>query len=491
VATPLPKNRAAFSLAEIVLATGGDVRGSGPEAVQPGYLVTGVSTDTRSVTAGEAFVALVGERFDGHDHVATALERGASLLITSRDVEAPAGVPVVRVPDTLRALGVLGLAHRRRWAGRAQRRVVGITGSAGKTTTRHVTASLLRSLGRRVHASVGNLNNAIGVPMVLLGLDDSHDDAVIEVGMSTPGEIAWAAGLVEPDAAVVTLVADAHTEGVGSVFGVAREKSEIFAAGRPRGVAIANADSPGARAGLVRARARRHLLYGEAPDADVRLLSRTSLGANGAEVSIEIRRPSGALARVEALLRPLGAAGSYAALAAVAVAVGLDDAVADRTDEIAKGLAELREPEDGRLAPRLGAGGTLVVDDAYNANPASMIASIGAAREIATAEARGLVLVLGVMRELGARTAELHAEVGAAAGAAGARVVIVVSPDAEPMARAAEAAGAVVRRAPDAAAALLLAKELVGPGDVVLVKASNSLGLSAVAAGLGGQRKEA
>ncbi|NUO52427.1 MAG: UDP-N-acetylmuramoyl-tripeptide--D-alanyl-D-alanine ligase [Polyangiaceae bacterium] len=478
MATPLPKNRAAFSLAEIVLATGGEARWG-----EPGDVFTGVSTDSRAVVPGEVFVALVGERFDGHDHVGAAIQKGAKLVIVSRDVEVPHGVAVLRVPDTLRTFGLLGQAHRRRWAARGARRVIGITGSAGKTTTRHVTASLLASLGRSVHASVGNLNNAIGVPTVLLGLEDKHDDAVIEIGMSTPGEIAWASSLVEPDAAVVTLVADAHTEGVGSIWGVAREKSEIFAAGRPRGVAVANADSPGARAGLVRARARRHLLYGEAPDADVRLVSRAALGSKGADVVIEVRRP-GVATRIEARLPLLGTAGAYASLAAVAVAVGLDESTASRGADMARALEALREPEDGRLAPRAAPDGTLVIDDAYNANPASMIASIRAAGEIAAAEGRRLVLILGVMRELGVRSDELHAEVGRAAAAARPAALVVVHQDAGAMAQAAEASGVQARRVPDASAAADLALEVAQAGDVVLVKASNSLGLSAVASRL-------
>jgi UDP-N-acetylmuramoyl-tripeptide--D-alanyl-D-alanine ligase len=479
VATPLPKNRAAFSLAEIVLATGGEARSG-----EPRDTFIGVSTDSRAVGPGEVFVALAGERFDGHDHVETAVQRGAKLAIVSRDVDVPPGVAVLHVADTLRALGLMGQAHRRRWAARGSRRVVGITGSAGKTTTRHVTASLLASLGRSVHASVGNLNNAIGVPTVLFGLEDEHDDAVIEIGMSTPGEIAWASSLVEPDAAVVTLVADAHTEGVGSIWGVAREKSEIFAAGRPRGVAIANADSPGARAGLVRARARRHVLYGEAADADVRLVSRTALGSQGADVAIEVQRPGSPKARIEARLPLLGTAGAYASLAAIAVAVGLDESVILRGSDIARALEALREPDDGRLAPRAAPDGMLVIDDAYNANPASMIASIRAAGEIAAAEGRRLVLILGVMRELGARSDELHAEVGRAAAASRPASLVVVHADAEAMAQAAEASGAEVRRAADARAATDLALEVARAGDVVLVKASNSLGLSAVASRL-------
>ncbi len=321
MATPLPKNRAAFSLAEIVLATGGEASSGSPSDG-----VVGVSTDSRSVTRGELFVAVVGERFDGHDHVAAAAAAGAAVVLVSRGVAVPAGVHAVRVPDTLRALGDLARAHRRRWAARGDKQVVAITGSAGKTTTRHVTTAILAALGRRVHASVGNLNNAVGVPHVVFGLDNTHDTAVIEVGMSTPGEIAHCAAIVEPSAAVVTLVADAHTEGVGSIWGVAREKSALFAALSSGGLAIANADDAGARAGLLRARGARHVLYGEAAGTDVRLLSRRPLGSAGAELEVELRRPDGAPVALHVQVPLLGAAGAYASLAALAVAVGLDPA---------------------------------------------------------------------------------------------------------------------------------------------------------------------
>lgn len=476
MATPLPKNRAPFSLAEIALATGGSPKSGGPEDA-----VVGVSTDSRSVTEGEVFVAIVGERFDGHDHVKSAVERGARVVIVSRDVDAPPGTAVVQVPDTLGALGALGRAHRRRWGARAPRRVVGITGSAGKTTTRHVTTCVLRALGRKVHASVGNLNNAIGVPHVLFGLEANHDDAVIEIGMSTPGEIHRAASWVEPDAGVLTLVSDAHTEGVGSIWGVVREKAALLESVHPGGVVVANADNAGARAAVVASSARRAVLYGEAPDAHVRLVGRSSAGLAGSRLAIEIKRRDRDVAAFEASVPLLGVAGAYAALAAVAVSVALDDTVADRLDDLARGLAGAGEGEGGRLAPLAAPDGTLVLDDAYNANPASMTASIRAAREIADAEGRRLVLVLGVMRELGARSDELHALVGRAAAEARPAALLVVSPDAEPLARAAEGLGAVVSRAADAAGAKEAALGLVGPGDVVLVKASNSLGLSAVA----------
>jgi UDP-N-acetylmuramoyl-tripeptide--D-alanyl-D-alanine ligase len=488
VSTPLPKNRAAFTLAEAALATGGQVR-RGDLRTAPASV--GVSTDSRSVAPGEAFVALVGERFDGHDHVAAAVGRGASLVVVSRDVSVPGDAAILRVPDTLRALGALAQAHRRRWAARpagGPRRVVAVTGSAGKTTTRHAAAVVLSALGWSVHASAGNLNNAVGVPHVLFGLEPRHDVAVVEVGTSSPGEIAHAAEIADPDVAVLTLVSEAHTEGVGTLLDLLREKSDLFAAVHPHGTVVANGDDALARAALVRARARRQLTYGGSEDAEVRLLARTPRGLAGSDLTIEIGGAPPRRARFEATVPILGVAGASAALAATACALALDPDAAGRTNDIARAIASLRPPETGRLSARETEAGGVVIDDAYNANPASTLASIDAAREVAVTRAARLVLVLGAMRELGPRSAELHAEVGRAAAASGAGLLIVVGPEAEPLAAAAEARGAAVVRAADAAQAERAAHDAVRPGDVVLVKASNSLGLMSVAARLrGGQ----
>ncbi|MCS6898380.1 MAG: Mur ligase domain-containing protein, partial [Myxococcales bacterium] len=168
MATPIPENRARFFYHELLVATGGTAIQGGDEFVE------GVSTDTRSVKPGNVFVALVGARYDGHAYAAEAAERGARAVVVAQEVSVPAGIGVIRVKDTLEALGALGRAHRRRWSARgsAGRRVVGITGSVGKTTTRVVTAAVLQAAGFSVHASRGNLNNAVGIPMVLLGLEE-------------------------------------------------------------------------------------------------------------------------------------------------------------------------------------------------------------------------------------------------------------------------------------------------------------------------------
>ncbi|NUP06902.1 MAG: UDP-N-acetylmuramoyl-tripeptide--D-alanyl-D-alanine ligase [Polyangiaceae bacterium] len=484
MATPIPKNAAPFSIAEIVLATRGEIIKSGE------LRVTGVSTDTRSVSSGELFVALKGDKFDAHDHVRAAVERGASAVLVSRAVDAPADTTVIRVRDTLGALGDLAAAHRARWAHRgysSNRRIVAITGSAGKTTTRHAVGRALAALvgsENAVHTSRGNLNNAIGVPMTLFGLEAAHRYAVVEIGMNQPGEIRRGAEVVRPDAAAVTLVADAHTEGVGSIWGVLREKSEVFSYLGGGAVAVANADDEMARASLVHAGGARRILYGSSPDADVRLVGRRALGLGGSALSIEVRYGSAPVLEIEATVPLLGRAGVYASLASVALAIGLGVERARDGAALASALASLGDNEAGRLAARERSDGTVVIDDAYNANPASMKASIEAAREIASSLGRPLVLVLGSMFELGPRSEELHEDVGRAAADAKPRAVVAVGALATALARGAESSGAHVVVAADASAAESVVAGIIAAGDVVLVKASNSLGLHRVAAQL-------
>ena len=477
MATPLPNNRASFSFPDLEAATGGRV--TRPDASASLEGIVGVSTDSRTVEAGCAFVALVGERFDGHDHIGTAVERGASLVIVSRDVEAGRAA-VLRVADTEKALGALASFHRRRWArtglGGRRRTVVAITGSAGKTTTRHATQSVLASLGHRVHASAGNLNNAIGVPITLLGLADEHDAAVVELGTNRRGEIAYGASLIEPDVAVLTLVAEAHTEGLGSLADVAAEKGALFASLRRWGTAIANADDAYARAQLPTSPAKKYLTYGARADAAVRLVSRTAEGATAARITLDVNR-----ARIEARIPLLGRAGAYAALAAVSVALAVDPETSP--DALARALTAIPPIDAGRLVALELADTTLVIDDAYNANPASMLASIAAASEIAVAMKRRLVLVLGEMYELGDASSALHARVGEAARESGAGALVAVSGAARVYAEGAPS-GLEAAFARDVDEAIAAVKRVVQAGDVVLVKASNSVGLSKVVASM-------
>ncbi len=482
MATPLPPNRAPFTLDEVLAVTGGALARGGECRVE------GVCTDSRALSPGNAFVALRGERFDGHEHVARAAAAGARLALVEREVDAPAGLTLVRVPDALRALGALGRAHRRRWAaGPGPRRaLVAVAGSVGKTTTRRAIATLLAGLGRAVHASAGNLNNAIGVPVVLLGLEPGHEIAVVEIGTSAPGEVAYGASLAEPDVAVLTRVAVEHAEGLGGLDDIAREEGAIFEALGPAGVAIANADDDRCMTQLIRAVApRRRVAYGRAPGAEVRLEGREPRGLVGSLLRASLPGPAGDPPREHAFHTPLlGEAGAYATCAALAVAHALAPGAIEGVS-LEAALAPLaRERDPGRLAPHLLADGTVVLDDSYNANTASVAAGLEAARELAAELGRRLVVVLGEMRELGPLAAEEHDEAARLCVAAAPAALVAVGGEARRASELARAAGIDAVFAPDAGEAWAPLAAALRPGDVVLIKGSRGVGLDALVARL-------
>lgn len=475
--TVIPENVAIFDFDRLVACVGGKVV-AGDTAN-----VVGVSTDSRRVRPGNAFVALVGETFDGHDHAREASEAGASVLIVSKDVDPAVAAVVIRVDDTLEALGRLGKEHRQQWAASARARgwqgkVVGVTGSAGKTTTcRAITAVLEAIRSGEVHAPVGNLNNAIGVPMVLLGLEPRHGQAVVEIGTSGPGEIAYGAGLTQPDVAVITLVACAHTLGLGSIEAVAQEKGAIYASLPASGVCVANADDPHVMAQAHRSRGARVLTFGRHEEADVRVIESVSRGWQGQDVRMQVRWGS-RLHTLVASVPLLGGAGVYASSAALAVALAICGDDRD-LESAARGLGNLRA-ELGRLRPRALARGAVVIDDAYNANPASMRDSIEVAAELAAQQGRSLTLVLGEMRELGAQSEREHRRVGEQVARVRAGLLVAVCGDAKHYAQAASSAGVSSVFVPDASRAVGPLLEGVGDRDVILVKGSRGVALEGV-----------
>lgn len=481
--TPIPKNSAAFTVAEILAATGGELIQQGRDAV------VGVSTDSRAVDPGACFVALRGEVHDGHTHLAAAAKRGAALAIVDRDVRAPEGLAVVRVRDTLTALGDLGRAHARRWRALGGRRVtIGITGSAGKTTTRVAVAALLERLfPGEVHGGRGNLNNRVGVPMVVLALTEAERIAVLEMGMNQPGEIAELCRITEPEIGVVTLIAAAHTEGVGGLEGVAREKAALFQALPAGGFAFGNGDDRRVRTHLAKCPASRRSLYGRFDGADVRIAAREPVGMEASRVTLA--RAGGELTFAAPLLGEAGALACAAALAVAEIALGqrVDGELASE----AFGRADVGAGA-GRLVPRVYPTGLAVIDDTYNANPASTCASIRAAAEIAAATKRRLLLVLGEMKELGAEAANGHDEVGRAAAASPAEYVFAVGggESSRIALRAAEAGkrSGHATRVEDVAALVLAAARAE---DLVLVKGSRSIGTERVVGALAAEHERA
>jgi UDP-N-acetylmuramoyl-tripeptide--D-alanyl-D-alanine ligase len=467
MATPIPANSARFSLDEIVGATGGSRRDGGGAG---DLAIDGVTTDSRGDVGGSLFVALSGENFDGHRFVGDALRAGARALLVRRGAPAPAGVPVVEVDDTLAALGALARAHRRRWGGT----VVGVAGSAGKTTTRSAIAAALEAVAPgAVHSVPGNLNNRIGVPMVLFGLSSQHGVAVVEIGTNQRGEVRELTGIACPNVGVLTLVDIEHAAGLGTLDDIEQEEGDILRGLPKAGAAIANGDDERVVRRLVAANAKKKISYGTRGAVDYRIERRESVGLGGSRIAIE--RPRGRSRETIVLEVPLlGLPGALAIAAAVAVA----DRVAARSvpiERLAAALTGGRLGEPGRLSPVELADHTVVLDDSYNANPASIRAAVATAREIADDRGARLVLVLGEMLELGPDSAAEHDQIGRDVGASGAALLIAVSGDAARFVAPAVALGIEATFAPDSDRAVAEVLARVRPRDVVLVKASRGV----------------
>ncbi|WP_437687705.1 UDP-N-acetylmuramoyl-tripeptide--D-alanyl-D-alanine ligase [Sorangium sp. So ce176] len=479
MATPIPQNLAPFTLDELARATGGRVLRAGPDA-------RGVSTDSRTIAPGAAFVALAGESFDGHRFLDAAAQRGAAAFVVSREVAVPSEGGVVLVEDGLAALGALARAHRERWRRGAHRdgprAIVAIGGSAGKTTTTRAIAALLAGAGRGdVHATAGNLNNAIGLPMTLLGLEERHRFAVVEIGTNQRGEVATLARIAGPDLAVLTSIGVEHTEGLGTLEDVAAEEGDLLAALPTEGTALGNGDDAMVVEQLARAGAARRITYGFGERAQVRIAARRPVGVRGTAVRLERGGEP-----LEIVVPLLGEAGALAAAAAVAA---VEEALGERlsTERAARAAAGLAPPGDGRLSVRELPDGTVIIDDSYNANPLSMRSSLKTAVELAGALGKRLVLLLGEMRELGALAAAEHDALGAQVGAARPAALIAVGGEASRIARAAEAAGVPAWFAGDAGAAAARAIEVVERGDLVLVKGSRGIRMERIVEALAGR----
>ena len=468
MASLIPQNSAAFSLSQVATLCAGTQLGADAACV-------GVTTDTRADLRGQLFVALRGERFDGHDFAQQALARGAAGVLIEREL--PGLGAAVRVSSTLSALGALAAAHRQRWA----KRIVGVAGSAGKTTTRSAITALLSALTPgAVHFASGNLNNLIGVPMVLLGLNPEHTVGVVEIGTNAPGEVRTLSTLAAPDLAVLTLIGVEHSEGLGDLDGIEREEAEIWSGLGPEGLAIANADDLRVQRTLQGISHTRSLSYGHAEGANYRLRSRTPGALGGSRLEVE-RRTSFAQDAVQFETSLLGEAGAYASLAALAVGEWLTQSALDPA-LVSSALSSAGEP--GRLTPIELADGTVVLDDSYNSNPASVKSSLETAREIARARSARLVLVIGEMRELGALAAEQHDEVGGWLAESGGALLVAIMGEAERFVAPARRAGIDAHFAENSEQALGILLSRLQPKDVVLVKASRGVRAERLVRGL-------
>ncbi|MFL5578974.1 MAG: UDP-N-acetylmuramoyl-tripeptide--D-alanyl-D-alanine ligase [Gemmatimonadaceae bacterium] len=431
------------------LASGGD-GAAFPRGDRP---LRAVTTDTRAIGAGDLFVALKGERFDAHDFLAEAVRKGAAALVVSRvPAVGSLDVPVYVVPDTLVALGQLARYWRRAWG----RIVVGVAGSNGKTTTKDILRAALGSV-LDVHATQGNLNNRVGVPLTLLGMPPHVELAVIEIGTNIPGEVGILRAIAEPDVAVITSVAEEHLEGLGDLEGVMREESAI-ADGTP--VVITPAAQPEI-AEAVRGRARRVVSAGlEAGDLRADRYGTGEDGRGWIEMGgVTVRLP---------LLGPHNLRNAMLALAAAReLGVPLERAAA--------GIEAMPQPKMRLASEALGR--ATVINDAYNANPGSTRAAV----ELLAATGRGRqrVAVLGTMRELGAHADRLHEEIARQALASDVEVVAGIG-DFAPALERAGAGDARVVTASDVDELWPRLRERLTPDAVILLKASRGVALERI-----------
>ncbi|MCC7294052.1 MAG: UDP-N-acetylmuramoyl-tripeptide--D-alanyl-D-alanine ligase [Phycisphaerales bacterium] len=523
-----------LALEDVVRVVGGRTSANDPDA-----RVTGVCTDSRHVKPGDLFIAIVGQRLDGHHFLAEAVRGGAAACIVSREAceamgGAPAATPGVReamssvrhampgvpeiklifVHDPVTALGQLAAWYRREVLPR-RTKVIGVTGSNGKTTTKlmmdHVLSAELT--GR---ASVRSFNNAIGVPLTLLSAGFEDEYLVVEIGTNSPGEIDHLAGMAQPDLAVITSIGAAHLEGLGNLDAVAAEKATILRHVRAGGLAVVNIDEPALLAHLpatAASRGHRDGIRGEVkafPGAGVVVGEHGSpgRGVDGTDTSVRTKSRISAVQCGEPFrLCTVGRSPEadlyvaciegdldgtsfvidgdlavrlrlpgphHATNAALAYAVGRWMGLS--AESIGERLYSF-EPAAGRTR-RVELGEVTLIDDCYNANPSSMMAALDI---LATVRGRRRVFVMGDMMELGAASASWHRRIGQCAAAAGVDVMIAAGRLASSAAEAAAAAGvAEIVVCDDACDAADLAAQRVGDGDVVLVKGSRAMGLEAV-----------
>ncbi len=422
----------------------------------------GATLDSRQVTGGELFFALAGERTDGHRFVGQALERGASAVIVERAMEIPVGGGAIQVSDSLEALHKLTRDVRTR----EPRKLVGITGSVGKTTTKEILAAML-ARRFRVARNPGSLNNTLGFPVALLGIPEGTEWMVAEMGMSTPGELRQVSDLGRPDVAVFTNVRPAHLQAFGSLEAIREAKAELLDGLAEDGLVIANRDDPQV-VEIARRHAGRVIWFGRETTADYRVEDVGSL-TNGrvgsrfklvtADETLEVELPMHGLYNID----------NFLAAAACANTLGIP------LVDIAEAVQAV-EPSPMRGVVHRLADGSTVVDDCYNSNPAALNEALRSALEI---PGKRHWAILGDMLELGEAAGEFHEEAGRAAAELGFSPIIGVGPLARRLVEGARSAGAESHWYQGAQAAAAVAEEL-RPGDTLLVKGSRGVGLEVV-----------
>lgn len=447
-----------LTLEQIATMTGGSLL---PDTAQSrAVAIERVERDSRQVQRGDLFLALQGERFDAHAFVPDIVGKASAALV-SRPVNAD--IPQVLVDDVRLALGRLAAAWRQQF----NIPVVGLTGSNGKTTVKEMLTAILSLQGATL-ATAGNLNNDIGMPLTLLGLRAQHRFAVIEMGMNHFGEIDYLTRIARPDIAIINNAGAAHLEGVGDLAGVARAKGEIFSGSSAQGIAVLNADDAFVDYWRGLNQGRKVLTFGMQQPADVRgTVVNNQLQIAAADQTVTVQLPL------------LGQHNQMNALAATAAAVALGVSL----DVVKRGLESL-QPVKGRLQPKVGAHGGLVIDDTYNANPSSTAAAV---KVLAGMQGKK-ILVLGDMGELGADGAVLHAEIGQQAAFAGIDALYTLG---TLSAHASQAFGTPQHAYQDLANLLAALQPAIEQGTTVLVKGSRAARMERVVEALATPTQEA
>lgn len=432
-----------------------------------GRKATGISTDTRTLKAGELFVALKGPNFDGHQYVPQAFEKGAvaALISEPREMGAiPQERGIIQVNDTLVALGDLsGL-----WRGKFSATVIGISGSNGKTTTKEMLAVILDQEGLTLK-NPGNMNNAIGLPLSLFSLNEAHRFAVMEMGMNHLGEIARLCQIARPSVGILTNIGPAHLEGLGSLTMIAKAKGELFEALEVNHWAVVNYDDPRIR-DLARSCPAKKITFGLDPGAEVRA-EWIALTTQGIRFRILFQ------AEKEEIVLPISGEHNISnALGAAAAALALNLSL----EKIRAGLEGFKLPEH-RLQLKKGLKGVQLIDDSYNANPASLKAALNTFQSLRQGKRGGLIL--GDMLELGAQASEAHKEIGRVIGKMGVDYLLTLGPLSQEMAAEALKGSQPPQKAFGAGSHQEIVDrlgDLLQAGDVILIKGSHGMDMEAV-----------
>jgi UDP-N-acetylmuramoyl-tripeptide--D-alanyl-D-alanine ligase len=452
-----------FTIHDVLAATGGTL----PEGLTPDeILFEGVTTDSRQCAPGNLFVALQGETFDGHHYLDQAIQKGAAgLLIHRRTEKTPQDIPVILVPDTLWALGDLARFWRRRFSPT----LIAVTGSSGKTTTKEMAAAILGS-SKNILKTEGNFNNLIGLPLTIFNLNKDHTAAIVELGTNRRGEIARLTGIAAPEIGLITNIGPAHLEGFANIAGVAEEKMDLFLNMPPDGTIIINHDDPFLRR-FGDAWSGRRVSFGLKERADVRAERIAYRRERGTGFTLHVGED-----HQEVVMPIAGEHQLMNALAAAASAWAAGATIAD----ISRGLANF-SPVSGRMEVLPLSNGTFVINDTYNANPASVGEAI---KTLNTLRGKGRsVVVLGDMLELGDQEEIWHRKIGGLLADTGVDRVYLRGRLA-----GATAAGASQHGLPAAAVILRedpeeITKDLLSyakDGDWILVKGSRMMKMEAI-----------